>query len=98
MDQLNKDYLSKMEPGLLKEDAYQSINASKVSSSSIYAAICQSGAWLRYPETTKLFKLALLILPFTPGVERGFSVMNQLVPPFALASITQMWIDRGICV
>ena len=47
----------------------------------IYSTMCFYGYQLRFPETMKLFKLALLIPPSTANVERGFSTMNLLISP-----------------
>ena len=41
--------------------------------------MCSEGSARNFPNDTKLSRLALLIPPSTPGVERVFSVMNLLV-------------------
>ena len=47
----------------------------------MYSAMGLDECLSRYPNTMKLFKLALLILPTTSEVQRGFSPMNLLVSP-----------------
>ena len=50
-------------------------------SGDIYSVMGLDECLSRYPNTMKLFKLALLILPTTSEVQRGFSPMNLLVSP-----------------
>lgn len=59
----------------------------------IYSAMCLNGCRLRYPETMKLFKFALLIPPSTANVERGFSTMNLLMSPLR-TSLAEKNMDR----
>ena len=65
----------------------------------IYSAICLDGCLSRYPNTMKLFKLALLILPTTSEVEHGFSTMILLVSPLR-TSLNVANVDRlmHICI
>ena len=43
--------------------------------------MCFDGYQQQFPETTKLFKFALLIPPRMANVERGFSMMNLQISP-----------------
>ena len=99
MEALKKDIHSKIESGELNKDSIANVTASKVKSSEIYAKICQSGAWMQYPQRMQLFKLALLIPPSTSGVECGFSVMNLLVSPLR-TGLNKTNVDRlmRICI
>ena len=47
----------------------------------VYSPMCLDGCLLRYPNTMKLFKFALLIPPTASEVECGFSTVNLLVSP-----------------
>ena len=47
----------------------------------VYQYLCKEGCLIRYPNTMRLFRLALLIPPSTANVERGFSAMNLLCSP-----------------
>ena len=65
----------------------------------VYFAMCLDGCLSRYPNTMKLFKFALLILPTTSEVECGFSTMNLLVSPIR-TSLNNANVDRlmRICI
>ena len=59
----------------------------------IYSTMCFDGYQRQFPETMKLFKLALLIPPSTANAERGFSVMNLLISPLR-TSLGEKNLDR----
>ena len=54
--------------------------------------MCESGCLVRFTETMKLFKFALLVPPSTSGVEHGFSVMKLIISPLC-TSLNQTNID-----
>ena len=100
LDQVKTVAKRKLQSGELTQSSmYDHINANKPTAADVYAAMCKSGCLLRYTETMKLFKYALLIPPSTSGVERGFSVMNLLVSPLR-TSLNEYNIDRlmRICI
>ena len=47
----------------------------------IYSTMYFDGYQRQFPETMKLFKFALLILPSLANIKRGFSTMNLLISP-----------------
>ena len=65
----------------------------------ISSAMCLDGCLSRYPNTMKLIKLALLILPTTSEFEHGFSTMILLVSPLR-TSLNVANVDRlmYICI
>ena len=65
----------------------------------IYSVMGLDECLSRYPNTMKLFKLALLILPTTSEVQRGFSAMNLLVSPLC-TSLNDANIEKlmSICI
>ena len=77
---------------LKSSNASDYINARKPSPSQGYAAMCESGYLVRFTETMKLFKFALLVPPSAPGVEHGFSVM-KLIISLLRTSLNQASID-----
>ena len=63
----------------------------------IYSTMSFDGYQRQFPETMKLFKFALLILPSMANVERGFSTMNLLISPLR-TSLGKKNINRMMCV
>ena len=80
IDNLKKEAKSLLTTQKLKQANMEEFLAITIQPQVTYILRCD-GCLSRYPNTVKLFKSALLILPTTSHVERSFSTMNLLVSP-----------------
>ena len=101
------DDMKKQEIENLKTEAKRSLTTQKLKQANmeeflaknqptpgdVYSVICLDVCLSRYPNTTKLFKFALLILSTISEFEHGFTTMNLIVSPLH-TSLNDANVDR----
>ena len=81
-DQAKKQAQQKVLKGeIIQKDIRTYLNTIKPTLSDIYSRMCSEGSVHNFLNNMKVLKFALLILPSSSGVERGFSIMNLFVSP-----------------
>ena len=93
-DQAKKQAQQKVLKGeIIQKDIRTYLNTIKPTLSDIYSRMCSEGSVHNFLNNMKVLKFALLILPSSSGVERGFSIMNLFVSPLH-KSLSENNIDR----